>query len=386
LASPLGGKVASAYGVHSDAMGRLLVNGVISDSQEVFRLAIWRLDPNGRLDTGFGHGGVVYSDDRDWGWALDVDASGRILTGGFEGIGGRDSARGLVKRFLSDGSLDRSFGVNGVVSLLNPNGNHAAVLAVRALPRGKIMVAGTVGNSKGQSQAVVWRLLSNGQLDPTFAQQGMQLLALHHPGDNSEAYAMTVQRGSLYVSGSVNGSGLTVWKMNSAGVADLGFGDRGLMSAVTGVGRGLIVDPNLGLWVNGFSSNGNTVSAVLTHVQMNGYLDTNFARGGVFILPSRDQGQNQESAAMTRSPSGVVYLAGSAASIGKVNAVFWAVAPNGVMDFNFGERGIVLLANAAGGNEDRAYGVAHIRGAVVGVGVSQDANGKMLAAVWRLAR
>jgi exopolyphosphatase/guanosine-5'-triphosphate,3'-diphosphate pyrophosphatase len=75
-----------------------------------------------------------------------------------------------------------------------------------------------------------------------------------------------------------------------------------------------------------------------------------------------------------------------AALIGKVNAVFWAVAPNGVMDFNFGERGIVLLANAAGGNEDRAYGVAHIRGAVVGVGVSQDANGKMLAAVWRLAR
>src|SRR5206468_3314675 len=102
---------SAGYRVATQANGRIITAGGSADFE------INRYTADGSLDTTFGSGGHVISDLTGSGERVDalaVQPDDKILVAG-TGPGG--AADWLVARYNADGSLDNTFGVNGVVTM-----------------------------------------------------------------------------------------------------------------------------------------------------------------------------------------------------------------------------------------------------------------------------
>lgn len=144
--------------------GKILVGG----QAQITRLVgvIFRLNSNGTLDATFGTGGMVTISLGSIGanvGGLAVQPDGKIVAS----VSGVFVSRGDVTRLNANGSVDTSFGTNGVASIsgLAPNG------PVVLQPDGKILVAG-----REFSSGLLARLNSNGQLDSSFGSNGIAVL------------------------------------------------------------------------------------------------------------------------------------------------------------------------------------------------------------------
>jgi uncharacterized delta-60 repeat protein len=106
-------------------------------------IALARLTADGLVDTGFGTGGmrVVGTSANEYVYAIARQPDGRLIAAGFAEAGGvKDS---LVVRFNTDGSPDRSFGVNGFfVRSFSPYDNFDEFYDAAIQPDGKIVAVG----------------------------------------------------------------------------------------------------------------------------------------------------------------------------------------------------------------------------------------------------
>lgn len=132
--------------------------------------------PAGSLDPTFGNGGKVITSittgqDKAYGVAIQND--GKIIVAGYStsGITGKDFS---VIRYNSDGSLDNSFGINGIVSTDLLIGSEDIAYSVALQTDGKIVLAGFCDNGSNKDAALV-RYNSNGLLDNTFGTNGIVL-------------------------------------------------------------------------------------------------------------------------------------------------------------------------------------------------------------------
>ena len=150
--------------------------------------ALARYNPDGSLDSSFGVAGVVLTDlngngsfDRAHAVALQPD--GKIVVAGSSSDGGF-----ALARYHPDGSLDSSFGTEGVV--LTDVGGEARALVLQA--DGKIVVAGSGAGSSNADFALA-RYNANGSLDDTFGVAGLVLTDLSGNGTDQAASALVLQ-------------------------------------------------------------------------------------------------------------------------------------------------------------------------------------------------
>ena len=119
---------------------------------------VLRLNADGTLDTGFKAVGSGVS-----GGGVDsvecLRDSRAVIGGGFTNYNG--VTRLGVMRLEADGSLDTSFDTNP--------GPDANVLAIEALPSGKVAIGGLFGNVAGQPRSRLAQLNADGSLDSSFA-------------------------------------------------------------------------------------------------------------------------------------------------------------------------------------------------------------------------
>src|SRR5205807_10631338 len=127
-----------------------------------------RLLPNGRIDSSFGHSGVVMPSDLSSITQVAAAPGERILVLG-----------GSLIRLDQDGARNATFGVGGAAAL--PIGFAAQHFAIES--NGEIVLIGTVTRPDGKSAAAVARLTSDGQPDPSFGTNG--LVVLPTPVDRS---------------------------------------------------------------------------------------------------------------------------------------------------------------------------------------------------------
>ena len=111
--------------------------------------------------------------------AVAIQSDGKIVVVG--GVPGSNSFTvPAVLRFLSNGSLDRTFGTNGAFVLPNSFGSYSEV-AIQT--DGKILL----GTNGGGVNAEVDRLTSTGLLDSSFGSGGRTLF------QDSELFGMVLQ-------------------------------------------------------------------------------------------------------------------------------------------------------------------------------------------------
>jgi uncharacterized delta-60 repeat protein/uncharacterized repeat protein (TIGR01451 family) len=125
--------------------GKIVAAGNSSQMNGTLDIVLARFNADGSLDAGFGNSGKVVSDfgDHDWCFALALQQNGKILAGGSITLPGLSWPQNIV-RYNSDGSIDNSFGQNGIAINNTNAGFMCNSMALQ--PDGKIITGGYSNN------------------------------------------------------------------------------------------------------------------------------------------------------------------------------------------------------------------------------------------------
>lgn len=136
-----------------------------------------RYNPNGSLDTSFGEGGIVTTTFPQGSYAFDValQPDGKIITAGTVFVdfdpGEMSDTDFALARYNPDGSLDTTFGSGGTV-MTDFLGHEDDAFSVLIQPDGKIVAVGSANDPATFYDFAAVRYLSNGTLDTTFGVAG----------------------------------------------------------------------------------------------------------------------------------------------------------------------------------------------------------------------
>jgi uncharacterized delta-60 repeat protein len=317
--------------------------------------AISAFAASGDLDPTFGNGGRVFTEiPRPAGYELFypnaesivVQPDGKILISGrfWEDVVSYWYGTFIV-RYMPDGTLDRSFGTNGMVAVIDshyPYGGRAVGAAMALQPDGKIVLIGQVTIAEG---LIVQRYTSTGQVDTTFGDNGITIV-------QGKAFAEGTSI-AIQPDGKIVGVGweydlitpyydaILVFRLNTNGSPDATFGPArgGKLFIDNGYdGPTVLIQPDAKTVVVGtLANNARQVPPTLLVVRYNtdGSLDSSFGTGGRVEY--------------TKNP--VNFLVSSAALQADGKIVVAVEHPDGLVRFNsdgildtsFGTNGIAPL-------------------------------------------
>src|SRR5262249_33888131 len=153
---------------------------------------------NGTLDSSFGSGGQIVKSvagsDQLSGMVLDPITGSLTVVGTVVGV----PSKIAILRYLSSGTLDSSFGLNGQL-LTSATLVDDATWAVARQNDGKLVTAGSA-NTGSQSDFAIARFNGDGTLDTTFGTSG-KVTTTFGPSNSSVAALVVQSDGKLVAAG-----------------------------------------------------------------------------------------------------------------------------------------------------------------------------------------
>jgi uncharacterized delta-60 repeat protein len=204
-----GGRLVSAFGVTDvgDSViqpdGKIVVAATIGNIPGAIEsFGIVRYLPNGLLDLTFGHQGITTGqpiNQYNFSKTIAVQADRKIVVVGntLDPRVGHHPSFGIgLARYNAVGTLDRSFGSGGLITVAYPGstGSYAGALIVQR--DGKIVIGG-LASLGGRPATTVERLNQNGSVDTTFGSGG----AFESPGTAVNALALLPDGSILALAG-----------------------------------------------------------------------------------------------------------------------------------------------------------------------------------------
>lgn len=351
-----------------------------SDSNDVVLLAAIPNTPPiaGDLDPTFGFEGKVTTDvsspfeDAE---AVLVQDDGKIIVIGaaFDNPGTKDDF--LLIRYNPDGSLDTSFGTTGIVTT-DFFGSFDVSLDAQLQNDGKIVVVGEVrtGTSTGTDFGVA-RYNTDGTLDNTFGIGGLittDFFSGSGHGDHANAIAIQADGKIVVVGGTTYLLGerdFALARYNSDGTLDSSFGSGGKVTTDVGgfneFAQDIVIQPDGKMIVVG----GGTGDFLVARYNNDGSLDNSFGAGG--IVTTDFFSAQDEALFVTVQPDGRIIAAGYV----QATSTDWALArynSDGSLDTSFGLAGKVTTDLSAGTDFLEAGIVLQTDGKIIAAGTSND--------------
>jgi uncharacterized delta-60 repeat protein len=231
--------VDDATTVAIDSSGKIIVGG-LSGASHYGNFTLVRLDSDGSVDPTFGSGGVVVTPNIGNTWnsadGLTIQPDGKILLAG-SSVGFAVARYNVNVPGKADGSLDTSFGTNGIVGLTNPTSysfGAAYGVLVQNASSGTIVLAGNSQDSTGGQHVTLARLSSTGQFPDSSASFGGASTGFYVNSNVSFAFSLIqAHNGDLLTGGTYPSSptengglfGLSAFLPN--GTPDVSFGNNG---------------------------------------------------------------------------------------------------------------------------------------------------------------
>jgi uncharacterized delta-60 repeat protein len=183
--------------------GTILVVGTDVSPEET-AVVVARYTADGELDATFGDGGEARTPVGEYCHmqALAVQADGGIVVTGGVGLSQPNLQHYLLVRYLEDGTLDSTFGRQGIVITPVPGDHYARDIAIQA--DGRIIVVGASGIFP-RSELAMARYLADGRLDAGFGHNGLVITGgrlFYQPQAGPNAVALQ-QDGKIVVAGTV---------------------------------------------------------------------------------------------------------------------------------------------------------------------------------------
>jgi uncharacterized delta-60 repeat protein len=326
----------------------------------------------GDLDPTFGTGGLVGATVSGFaeGRAVVVQPDDKIV------VAATDSGDFALMRWNTDGTLDATFGGDGIVT--TPIGVAAEPRALVRQPDGKLVAAGFTGASLGAETTwdfALARYEEDGDLDPTFGSGGIVIADL--TGSRDLVSGLVVQPDGTLVA--VGFDHFILARFLADGTLDLTFGGgSGYVVTSTGlpagflVGRALLRQPDGKLVAAGqFFDNAGFIGSdnfALARYHPDGTLDTSFGGDGRVYTDFPSGSENplffslDEVRGVVLQPDGKIVAAGMAIGLPPPGfggqGLRFALAryeDDGDLDPGFGEGGLVLTEFA--GSAERIFGL-----------------------------
>ncbi len=196
-----------------------------------------RYNRNGSLDTSFGEGGIVTTVFPSGSYAFDValQSDGKIIAAGTAFVnfnpGEMSDTDFALARYHPDGTPDATFGSAGQVTT-DFLGKEDDAFSVLIQPDGKIVAVGSANDPVNFYDFAAVRYLSNGTIDTTFGAAGKVTTDIRNGGFDRAHGAALQSDGSIVAAGfaiSVNGGSqnFAVARYTASGVLDPTFSADG---------------------------------------------------------------------------------------------------------------------------------------------------------------
>ncbi len=339
----------------------------------------------GALDTSFRYYGVVMQDiagKNDYAFATAVQADGKILSAGLAFIDTVTYNDFVMVRYKTNGQLDSSFGVNGIVTTDFWGGGDDQAMSMCLQPDGKIILGGKSLSPGNAFDFALARYNIDGTLDNTFGTGG--LVTTDIAGFNDYGNCVRLQSdGKIVMSGyTYNGSytALAVVRYNANGTLDNTFDGDGI--ATIRYGDVYLLGQSLAI-----QNDGKIVATATTKVPTNEYdilvvrLKTDGSRDSAFDgdgILSTDFCYTDDAYSVAVQSDGKIVVAGASydtvnITMGK-NIMLIRYNSDGSVDNSFGNNGKVNTEVTT--QADIAYAIAiQSNGKIVAVGHSSDGAG-----------
>jgi len=283
------------YDMAIQSDGKVVVVGGVAG----WDIALLRHNIDGTLDSGFGTGGMVTIDlaDDNYGTSVALDSSGRILVAGYSS--NADSNHFVLIRLEGDGSIDSSFGSNGMVVT---DAGGADNFGAKVLISGEKIILGgfnqrvVLGEDETQhiyADVAIARYNSDGTLDTTFGTNGIAGYPVTSFWHQEHQFALQPD-GSILVGMTLNQPGEStfgVLRFNADGSIDSTFGNNGMASwngnLPTGdwTTKGIAVQTNGSILLSGEIFGGEVGQGFFVARYLpNGQPDASFGTDGIATL------------------------------------------------------------------------------------------------------
>lgn len=225
-----------AYAVAIQTDGKIVAAGVSYDTLFNAEFGVVRYNTNGTLDNTFGGTGKVRTSlgtTWDQAQAVVIQTDGKIV------VGGRTSTQMAMTRYNTNGTLDGTFGLGGIVTL--PLGTYSDIInALQLKPDGRILAGGVTQDNTDYNFALV-QFDTYGAVDGTFGISGF-VFGDFGGADIINALA-TDANGNLLaagVSGPSTNPEFIVARYDSLGNSDFSFYNQGFVNTSFGGGVGSV--------------------------------------------------------------------------------------------------------------------------------------------------
>jgi uncharacterized delta-60 repeat protein len=310
-------------------------------TQANYDFAVARYNLDGSLDRSFGGNGIVTTDlgtFQDEAEDVLVQPDGKVVAAGWTA-----NNQFAVVRYDSDGSLDKSFGRNGEVFTSISGGSLDRAFTMALQPDGKIVVAGLTEprNTHNEDLALV-RYNADGTLDGTFGAGG--IVTQHFATQVNPAMDLAIDAGSssqdpdagkIVVAAQLNVGPVEVVRYNTNGSLDSSFGSGDVSLNGMGIATAAVAIQSDDRIVVAATSNGVTTSQVgLARLNQDGTPDATFGSGGFVLTPPSSTIDS-----VTLQPNGQIVVAGH--QVGGFVAARYNPG-DGSLDTTFGNNGIAI--------------------------------------------
>ena len=233
---------------------------------------------SGILDSSFSTDGLVetvFSSGENLIFDIALQSNGKIIGAGVDNFS-LDNDFALA-RYLSDGSLDSSFGTSGKSALdLGSNNDDARTVGLQST--GKIVLAGYTTPGGGDFDFALARFNADGTLDTNFASSGIRIADI--AGADDLIYDLVIDSSDriIVVGRTQTGSNVdaVVARFSAAGVLDTSFGSAGyriINSGSAGINeyaRSVVLDSSGNIWIGGYKSGGSNLQPAIWKLNSDG--------------------------------------------------------------------------------------------------------------------
>lgn len=339
----------NGHGIAVQPDGKIVVTASATHSGFSFDIVVLRLHEDGSLDTSFGDGGMyryANANGSDLVYELTLVEDGSIFV-----VGGHSETPAntemLIIKLNDKGSPDPSFGTDGVViQTIDTSEDYAHSLAFTA--DGQLIVGG-FSYKPGFSfkRNVLCRFDADGTLDTSFGVNG--IFMWNDDDTRSEVWNIAItDDGGILASGKSTPSGtdrLSLYKVKADGSSlDSSFGTGGeVLAPFEGTAYGMIVHSNGNILLCGPSSGLMGRDLIVLAYHQNGTPNTDFGTDGIFLVNNdiNDVGLN-----ITEQSDGKIVVCGESGGtfIMPPPRAFFSVRmdENGVLDTTWGGTGMVV--------------------------------------------
>jgi uncharacterized delta-60 repeat protein len=351
-----GGRVIADFGTEGarDAEAKQVIPTVDGGLLVLDQTSITKYGSDGSVDRSFGLDGSIVR--INWAIAMAIDSQGRIIV-----VSSPDSPAGTVtfERFLQDGSVDRSFGSDGAREVKIARGRMGSITSLLTQPDGKLLLIGSGYNQKTEGQWIgATRLLPSGAIDRAYGNGGCASIEL--PTSATAPDPVAALDGEDLILGAfaakyVGEPSFFAVRFDAEGDLDPGFGNGGtLRSNLVEAAIGIAVGPDGRLTI--VDSNEK-----MARLLANGDPDLSFGNGGALT----EEHPRGIAVAMALEPDGSTLIANWTGR----SFLLERRRPDGSLDPSFGggRRYAIQTFAGHGESEARAAGLALIpgRGALV---------------------